>query len=181
MQILVTGGAGFIGSHTSVVLLEAGYQVIVADNLYNSDAGTIERVKQITGKEPLFYRIDVTDAAAVERIFREHRLDGVIHFAGLKAVGESVERPLEYYYNNTVSTMVLAGACRKYGVKRFELFGNGLRGQPGSLCRNDGLEAGDEPLRLDQGDERTDLERSGSSGAGAGGGAAALFQSRGGP
>ncbi len=119
MQILVTGGAGFIGSHTGVVLLEAGYQVIVADNLCNSDAGTIERVKQITGKEPIFYRIDVTDAAAVERIFREHRLDGVIHFAGLKAVGESVERPLEYYYNNTVSTMVLAGACRKYGVKRF--------------------------------------------------------------
>lgn len=115
MQILVTGGAGFIGSHTGVVLLEAGYQVIVADNLCNSDAGTIERVKQITGKEPLFYQIDVTDVAAVERIFREHRLDGVIHFAGLKAVGESVERPLEYYYNNTVSTMVLAGPVGSTG------------------------------------------------------------------
>ena len=119
MNILVTGGAGFIGSHTCVALLEAGHGVIVADNLSNSSAETLERVKQITGKEVLFYQIDVTEAAAVERVFAAHPLDGVIHFAGLKAVAESVEKPLEYYYHNTVSTMVLAGACRRHGVKRF--------------------------------------------------------------
>jgi UDP-glucose 4-epimerase len=119
VNILVTGGAGFIGSHTCVALLEAGYSVIVADNLYNSSVEVLDRVKQITGKELLFYRIDVTDATAVGAVFDAHSFDGVIHFAGYKAVGESVEKPLDYYYNNTVSTMVLAGACRKYGVKRF--------------------------------------------------------------
>lgn len=119
MNILVTGGAGFIGSHTCVALLQEGHNVIVADNLSNSSAETLDKVKQIAGKELIFYRIDVTDSAAVEAVFDAHPLDGVIHFAGLKAVGESVEKPLDYYYNNTVSTMVLAGACRKYGVKRF--------------------------------------------------------------
>ena len=119
MNILITGGAGFIGSHTCVALLEAGHSVVVADNLCNSSAAALERVRQITGKELLFYQIDVTAAPLVEGIFKKHRFDGVIHFAGLKAVGESVEQPLEYYYNNTVSTMVLAAACRKYGVKRF--------------------------------------------------------------
>ncbi|HOL16441.1 MAG TPA: UDP-glucose 4-epimerase GalE [Bacillota bacterium] len=119
MNILVTGGAGFIGSHTCVALLEAGYSVIVADNLYNSSVEVLDRVKQITGKELLFYRIDVTDATAVGAVFDAHSFDGVIHFAGYKAVGESVEKPLDYYYNNTVSTMVLVSACRKHGVKRF--------------------------------------------------------------
>lgn len=115
MNILVTGGAGFIGSHTCVALLEAGHGVIVADNLSNSSAETLERVKQITGKEVLFYQIDVTEAVAVERVFAAHPLDGVIHFAGLKAVAESVEKPLEYYYHNTVSTMVLAGPAEGTG------------------------------------------------------------------
>lgn len=119
MNILVTGGAGYIGSHTCVALLEAGHTVIVADNLCNSDAGNLERVKQITGKEITFYRIDVTGKAATEALFAGHAVDGVVHFAGLKAVGESVEKPLAYYYNNLASTMVLAGACLKYGVKRF--------------------------------------------------------------
>ncbi|KJS10349.1 MAG: UDP-glucose 4-epimerase [Peptococcaceae bacterium BRH_c8a] len=119
MNILVTGGAGYIGSHTCVALLEAGHTVIVADNLCNSSAETLERVKQITGREITFYQIDVTDAAATNTIFANHSIDGVIHFAGLKAVGESVEKPLVYYYNNIVSTMVLAQACLKYGVPRF--------------------------------------------------------------
>jgi UDP-glucose 4-epimerase len=119
MNILVTGGAGFIGSHTCVALLEADYSVIVADNLCNSSSETLTKIKQITGKEITFYQIDVTDAADVGHIFADHPIEGVIHFAGLKAVGESVEKPLEYYYNNTVSTMILAGACRKYKVKRF--------------------------------------------------------------
>ncbi|WLR41540.1 UDP-glucose 4-epimerase GalE [Bacillus carboniphilus] len=119
MNILVTGGAGYIGSHTCVALLEAGHSVIVADNLSNSKIETIHRIKEISNKDVLFYQIDVTDEQAVEAIFAKHALDGVIHFAGFKAVGESVERPLHYYYNNLVSTMVLAKVCQHYGVHRF--------------------------------------------------------------
>ncbi len=119
MNILVTGGAGYIGSHTCAALLEAGHTVIVADNLCNSKADSINKVKQITNKEITFYEIDVTVEEAVNTIFSNHDFDGVIHFAGLKAVGESVEQPIDYYYNNIVSTMILAKACIKYGVNRF--------------------------------------------------------------
>jgi len=119
MNILVTGGAGYIGSHTCVSLLEAGHTVTVADNLCNSKAKNIDKVKHITNKEITFYQIDVTDEAAVDIVFATNSIDGVIHFAGLKAVGESMSQPLAYYYNNLVSTMVLAKACQKYGVKRF--------------------------------------------------------------
>ena len=119
MNILVTGGAGYIGSHTCVALLEAGHTVIVADNLCNSKAETIGRIEQIAGKEITFYQIDVTEEKVVDTIFLKHNIDGIIHFAGLKAVGESVEKPLNYYYNNIVSTMVLSRACQKHGVKRF--------------------------------------------------------------
>lgn len=119
MQILVTGGTGFIGSHTCVALLEAGHSVIIADNLSNSKGEVVSYIEQITGKTVLFYEVDVTEAAAVEAIFLKHDIDGVVHFAGLKAVGESVEKPLMYYKNNLVSTMVVAEACIKYGVKRF--------------------------------------------------------------
>lgn len=118
MNILVTGGAGYIGSHTCVALLEAGHTVVVADNLSNSKYETIDYVKQITNKEVKFYNIDVTDEHAVNDIFSSNSIDGIIHFAGLKAVGESVEIPLEYYYNNIVSTLVLTKACKKFGVKR---------------------------------------------------------------
>ena len=119
MKVLVTGGAGYIGSHTCVALLEAGHTVVVADNLCNSRAETLDKVRQITKREVTFYRIDVTEEAAVEAVLANHVLDGVIHFAGLKAVGESVEKPLAYYYNNIVGTLVLARACLKYGIKRF--------------------------------------------------------------
>ncbi len=119
MNILVTGGAGFIGSHTCVALLEAGHQVIVADNLSNSKAETIDKIKQITGYGVTFYRVDVTEEETVDNIFANHSIDGIIHFAGYKAVGESVEKPLAYYYNNIVSTMVLAKASKKYCVNRF--------------------------------------------------------------
>lgn len=119
MNILVTGGAGYIGSHTCVALQEAGHTVIVADNLCNSKAEILDKVKEITRKEIDFYQIDVTDNAAVNTIFTNHQIDGLIHFAGLKAVSESIEKPLNYYYNNLLSTMVLAKACQNYDVKRF--------------------------------------------------------------
>lgn len=119
MNILVTGGAGYIGSHTCVELLNNNHTVIIADNLCNSKAETIDKIKKIANKEVTFYKIDVTDEAALETIFSNHKIDGVIHFAGLKAVGESVEKPLAYYYNNLVSTMVLCKMCKKYNVNKF--------------------------------------------------------------
>lgn len=119
MNILVTGGAGYIGSHTCVALIESGHTAIVADNLCNSKAETIDKIKQITNKEVTFYKIDVTGEEVLNIIFATHKIDGVIHFAGLKSVGESVERPLEYYYNNLVSTMVLSKLCQKYNVSKF--------------------------------------------------------------
>lgn len=119
MMILVTGGAGYIGSHTCIALLEAGHTVIVADNLCNSKVETIDKIKQITNREIIFYHIDVTDQTAVDTIFLNHSIDGIIHFAALKAVGESVEEPLNYYCNNIVGTLILAKACEKFGVKRF--------------------------------------------------------------
>lgn len=119
MNILVTGGAGYIGSHTCVALLNAGHTVIVADNLCNSKIETIDKIKHITGKKFVFYKIDVTDKKAVDEVFSTHQIDGVIHFAGLKAVGESVEKPLSYYYNNLVSTMVLSRACLEHGINKF--------------------------------------------------------------
>ena len=119
MKILVTGGLGYIGSHTVIELLNNNHSVIIADNLINSKIETIDKIKQITDNDLTFYQIDVTDAPAVESIFINHKIDGVIHFAGLKAVGESVEKPLQYYYNNLVSTMVLAKVCIKHNVNKF--------------------------------------------------------------
>lgn len=117
MNILVTGGAGYIGSHTCVELLNAGYDVVVVDNLYNSSAKALERVQQITGKALKFYENDILDAEAMNRIFEENQIDAVIHFAGLKAVGESVAKPIEYYHNNITGTLILVDAMRKHGVK----------------------------------------------------------------
>ncbi len=118
MKILVTGGAGYIGSHTCVELLEAGYDVVVVDNLYNASEKSIQRVKQITGKDLTFYKADITDAGAMQDIFdKEPDVGCVIHFAGLKAVGESVKKPLEYYQNNIAGTLTLCEAMRDHGVK----------------------------------------------------------------
>ncbi|BES66330.1 UDP-glucose 4-epimerase GalE [Gottschalkiaceae bacterium SANA] len=119
MNILVTGGTGYIGSHTCVELLKAGHSVVIADNLCNSKRKTVDRIEEISGKKVTFYEMDVVDARLVDGLFGDHRFDGVIHFAGLKAVGESSEKPVAYYYNNLVSTMVLIQACVKHGVARF--------------------------------------------------------------
>ena len=118
MAILVTGGAGYIGSHTCVELLQDGYEVVVVDNLCNSNPESLNRVKTITGKYPKFYEGDVRDMALLERIFAENTIDCVIHFAGLKAVGESVQEPWRYYDNNLNSTLVLTKAMEKAGVKK---------------------------------------------------------------
>ena len=117
MKILVTGGAGYIGSHTCVELLEKGMEVVVVDNLVNANAKSLERVQQIAGKDLSFYQVDVRDRGEMDRIFTEHDIDCVIHFAGLKAVGESVSMPLEYYDNNLNSTIVLCQTMREHGVK----------------------------------------------------------------
>lgn len=117
MNVLVTGGAGYIGSHTCVELLERGYGVVVIDNLVNSNYKSMERVEQITGKHVDFYQNDVRDRAALDNILEKHDIGCAIHFAGLKAVGESVAMPLEYYDNNLFSTVTLCEAMRDHGVK----------------------------------------------------------------
>ncbi len=117
MSILVTGGAGYIGSHTCVELLNAGYEVVVVDNLYNASRESLKRVEEITGKTLTFYEADILDRDKMNEIFDQENIDSVIHFAGLKAVGESVAKPLEYYYNNIAGTLVLCDVMRSHGVK----------------------------------------------------------------
>lgn len=119
MNILVTGGAGYIGSHTCVSLIESGHTVTVMDNLCNSKVETIDKIELITGKKVTFYNIDVTNESEVDRIFSKHDFDAIIHFAGLKSVGESVSKPLDYYCNNLLGTIVVCRVSLKYGVKRF--------------------------------------------------------------
>ena len=116
--ILVTGGAGYIGSHTVVELLNAGHQVVIVDNLCNSSAKVLDRIEALAGKNFSFVQADVRDSAALDRIFAEHRIDGVIHFAGLKAVGESVAQPLRYFDNNIGSTLALLQAMDRANVRR---------------------------------------------------------------
>lgn len=117
MSILVTGGAGYIGSHTVVELLKAGKEVVVLDNLSNSSKKSLDRVEQITGKKVTFYEADILDRDALEMIFSKEKIESCIHFAGLKAVGESCEKPWEYYYNNVSGTLILLDVMRKHGVK----------------------------------------------------------------
>ena len=118
MKILLTGGAGFIGSHTYVELVNAGHEAVIADNFYNASKRVLERLETITGKPVLCYDVDVCDHTALEPVFEAHQFDAVIHFAGYKAVGESVEKPLEYYRNNLDTTLTLCECMRKYNVKR---------------------------------------------------------------
>ncbi len=117
MSILVTGGVGFIGSHTVVELISAGYEVVILDNLCNSNMKVLDRIEAITGKRVPFYEADIRDRVALENIFKKESIDSVIHFAGLKAVGESVEKPLEYYDNNIAGTLILLDVMRENGCK----------------------------------------------------------------
>ena len=120
MSILVSGGAGYIGSHTCIELMKAGYEILVADNLYNSCEEALHRVEQIAGKPVPFINIDLCDQPAVDKLFADHpEIDAVIHFAAYKAVGESVQKPLEYYSNNLISALNVLNAMKKYGVKNF--------------------------------------------------------------
>ncbi|MBN1149100.1 MAG: UDP-glucose 4-epimerase GalE [Anaerolineales bacterium] len=117
MKILVTGGAGYIGSHTCLELLQAGYEIVVVDNLSNSKEESLKRVRELTGKPLTFYKVDLLDEAALERVFQEHAFEAVVHFAGLKAVGESVEAPLRYYHNNLTGTLILCQVMSRRLVK----------------------------------------------------------------
>ena len=118
VTVLLTGGAGFIGSHTAAELLDAGHEVVIVDNLYNSDRSVIDRLEVITGARPIFYEADVADRAALETIFERHSFDAVIHFAGYKAVGESVQKPVDYYRNNLDTTLTLLETMQKHNCKR---------------------------------------------------------------
>lgn len=119
MSVLVTGGTGYIGSHTCVVLIEAGYDVIIADNLYNSKLDVLDKIESITGKKPKFYRADVSNKEELDVIFKENKIDSILHFAGYKAVGESVGVPLKYYRNNLLGTIALAECALEYQVPKF--------------------------------------------------------------
>lgn len=118
MKILVTGGAGYIGSHTCVELLNEGHEVTIVDNLCNSNMEAVNRIEEITGKEVAFYKVDIRDREKMGQIFNENDVDAVIHFAGLKAVGESCEIPLEYYINNISGTLVMLDIMKEHGVKK---------------------------------------------------------------
>ncbi|MEE0868992.1 MAG: SDR family NAD(P)-dependent oxidoreductase, partial [Ruminococcus sp.] len=119
MNVLLAGGAGYIGSHTCVELINAGHDVVIADNFSNSCPEAVARVEEITGRKIPLYEADVCDKTAVDKIFSENKIDAVIHFAGLKAVGESCEKPVEYYRNNIDSTLTLLETMKKYGVNNF--------------------------------------------------------------
>ena len=118
MAVLVTGGAGYIGSHTCVELLNEGEEIIILDNFVNSKPEALDRIREISGKDFKFYEVDLLDEEGVERVFAENQIDAVIHFAGLKAVGERVQQPIRYYHNNLTGTLILCRAMEKHGVKR---------------------------------------------------------------
>lgn len=134
MKILVTGGSGYIGSHTVLELLEAGYETVVLDNLCNSSEKSLKRVEKITGKKAVFYKADIRDQAAMDKIFAKEKPEAVIHFAGLKAVGESVQKPLMYYDNNIAGTVTLLNAMKEHGCKKIVFSSSAtVYGKPASV------------------------------------------------
>lgn len=134
MSILVTGGAGFIGSHTVVELLEKGEDIVIADNFCNSSPEVLDKIKQITNKDFKFYEVDLLDEEKLEKVFKENNIESVIHFAGLKAVGESVAKPIEYYHNNITGTLILLKLMKKYNCKKIVFSSSAtVYGDPASL------------------------------------------------
>ncbi|MEG1609084.1 MAG: SDR family NAD(P)-dependent oxidoreductase, partial [Clostridia bacterium] len=134
MSVLVTGGAGYIGSHTVIDLIANGFDVVVVDNLCNSKKVALERVEAICGKKIKFYQKDVCDKASMRKIFAKEAIDSVIHFAGLKAVGESCAKPLQYYQNNLVSTLTLVEVMKEFGCKNLVFSSSAtVYGQPKSV------------------------------------------------
>ena len=176
MNILLTGGAGYIGSHTAVELIKSGYSVVIADDLSNSDASVIDKIEKITGKRPLFYEGDVADHAFLEKVFCDNDIDAVIHFAGFKAVGESVEKPIEYYRNNLDTTLTLLEVMRKHGCKDL-IFSSSATVY--SQVEEMPLTEKSGPLgcSLDQVHDRADPEGCVRGGSGDVGGASQVFQS----
>lgn len=134
MNILVTGGTGYIGSHTVVKLLEAGNDVVIVDNLINSKADVVDKIEKLAGRRPQFFEVDILDEDKLRGVFSQKKVDAVIHFAGLKAVGESVQKPLEYYHNNITGTLVLLSVMREFGVKNLVFSSSAtVYGSPKSL------------------------------------------------
>ena len=119
MAVLVTGGAGYIGSHTVIQLLDSGEDVIIVDDLSNSSIKVVDRIEELSGKRPKFYKVNILDEENFEKIFKENEIESIIHFAGFKAVGESVEKPLAYYTNNLISTLIILNIMKKYNIKNF--------------------------------------------------------------
>ena len=180
MSVLVSGGAGYIGSHTCVELLQAGYEIVVADNFYNASPEALRRVEQITGKKVPFVKADMTDKAQVEAIFESHPdIDCVIQFAAYKAVGESVQKPVEYYYNNLNCTLVILDVMRRHGLPQLHLLllGHGVR-RPRQCAHHRGFPGGrhHQPLRHHQGVHRADSHRPVQGGAPHERGPAAVLQ-----
>lgn len=138
MRVLVTGGAGYIGSHTCVELLEAGHDIVIVDNFSNSKPEVLNRIKKITGKDFEFYEVDLLDEVNLDKVFAAHNIDAVIHFAGLKAVGESVSLPLKYYHNNITGTLILCKVMTKYNVKKMVFSSSAtVYGDPASVPINE--------------------------------------------
>lgn len=143
MKILVTGGMGFIGSHTCVELMDAGNEVVILDNLYNSQKDVLEKIEKITGKQVAYYEADCCDEAALETVFTEHSIDAAIHFAGYKAVGESVRKPIMYYENNLMSTLALCKVMAKHNCKRLVFSSSAtVYGNPASVPINEDFPLG---------------------------------------
>ena len=174
MKILITGGAGYIGSHTALELLNEGYEVVVYDNLCNSSKESLKRVEELTGKSVQFYEGDVLDAEALKAMFEAEKIDAVIHCAALKAVGESVRKPLEYYQNNITGTLTLMNVMREVGVKNIVFSSSAtVYGSPEEMPITEAS------VRMDKIHDGTDHDRSAESGSGMECDPSSLFQSGG--
>ena len=159
-MILITGGAGYIGSHTAVELMQAGYEVLVVDNLCNSKASVLDHIERIVGRRPKFVEADVRDRAAMRALFADHHFDAVIHFAGLKSVGESVGQPLRYYDNNVYGSVVLFETMAEAGVKRLVFSSSAtVYDDPHSVPIREDFACGSESLWPIQVDDRRDAGR----------------------